>query len=281
MKIVKKICKGFLILCLINLICLLILSFSVKGMFSEILAGSAIKQTIKEQVVNSEVVDDAEFNEKMDKLLENKELTGLIDKYLDSTLEGLASDSEIDDINIEEDILNFIKENKEVLEKEFNVEISDEDIDKIVEESEYQDLSEQYKEAIVENRKALSEPQKLVLKGFNFFLSGKFKMIVLAISCLVLVLIALLQKSWHRWIKTLGSTLITCGAMVLVMAIAVKAIINKALVSMESNIVINISSLVKASIVTLVIGLVLFIGYIIILKIVKKKEVKDEVSTVS
>ncbi len=289
MKFLKGLCKGILLLCLVNLISLLVLSFSVKGMLSEAVIETALKGTLKQQIIENidssddgsgTISDDAEVNEKVNQLLENEEIKELINKYFDTTIEGLISDKGMDSVNLEEDVIKFIKDNREYLEKEFDVKITDEDIDKLREQDEYKELTEEYKNMVEEGRESLSPGNKMLLEGFNTFVSKKFRGFMIGAILIILVLIALLDKSLHSWIKTLGISTCTGGGIVLIMSLAVGGMVNMVLKKVGNSVEFTTQSLTMASIVTIVIGAVIIIGYEIIIRMIRKRK-ENEVSTVS
>ena len=192
MKFIKNMLIGFLNILLINLIFVFVISLNLKSIITD----GIIKETIKQQITTNEYQEEANKivtdNEQINKILESKEVQDLIDKYLDVTINGVLDEKDISNIEIEKDMLDFLKENKEVLEKEVGIEITDEMISKTEEQLESRDLSKVFEQTINNTKNNLPEEAKVVLKGYNFLISLKFRIIILIAMIIDLLLIALI-----------------------------------------------------------------------------------------
>ena len=265
----KKIGIGLFSLILINLICLLALSFNCK----KILINGVIKEVIKEKIVAGDITENIEIEdkEKVKELLESKETEELLNKYLDKVLEGISGEEDIDEVELKKDIINYLKENKEELSKISGQEITDEMIDRVEQELNEKEIDKSLKESINTTSKNIPTQQKKLIKGFNTFNSTKFKVIIFISIILTIVVIALIQKSLYMWIKTVGKSMATSGILLAIMSLIVRFIVTyfSPLKSFNTN------SLLETGIGLIVFGILM----VVIFKIINKsKVIENEVS---
>ena len=116
MKLIKNLSLGILNIILINLITILAISFNIKSLITD----GVIKETIKQRITTNETSQEIIENDKINKLLENEEVKDLLDKYLDITIEGIIDKEKLNEITLEKDMINYLKANKDILEKEFS-----------------------------------------------------------------------------------------------------------------------------------------------------------------
>ncbi|MBQ6324382.1 MAG: hypothetical protein IJI22_06100 [Bacilli bacterium] len=275
MKWYKKLFISILFFILINLISAFIFSCNLKN----VLIDGIIKETIKENIVrreentgnftiDEEKISELSEDERIQEILNSKEAQELMDKYLDLTVDGMLDEESLDEITIEEDLLNYLKENKELISEVVGEEVTDEMIDEAASGMETKEISNAIKKAIANNSRNLTTTEKTVLKGYKLFISLEFKLLILAIIIIDLFLIALLQKSYSKWIKTLASALITSGIFVLIASVVVKLIVSY----LTGFINFNIISLIISGATTTVIGIIILIIYNLILNLTKKNE---------
>ena len=282
MKIIKNIIEKLLILVLINLIAILILSCNIKnllvdGILKETVIQEMFPRNVGEEntVITEETINQITDDERIREILNSKEMQGLINKYLDITVNNLIEeDSSINEVELEKDILKYLKDNKKVLEEIVGKEITDQMIEDAVKEVEAQDKSKAFKQTIQNERQNLSTTERQVLKGYKTLISNTFKIIILCLILLDLLLIALIQKSFFKWIKSLGISLTISGIGIIIMSLVTKIIISKA-VNMNS---INTTSLLYPGIITMIIGIFIVFVYKIVENIIKKKEESYEIS---
>lgn len=284
MKVIKKILIALLVLVLIDIIFALAISFNLK----KVLINGIIKETIIESVVprqkNAEnnIITEEQIKEitddpRVQEILNSPEVQALLEKYLDTTVEGLIDIDNIDEVALEQDMVEFLKDNREVLEEKVGKEITDEMIDNAYQQMEGKDMSRAYMQSLENASKNMTTTEKKVLKGYKFLVSKKFKIILFIAMIIDLLLIALLQKSFYKWIKTLGKSMIVSGIGVLISSYVSKMIV----MSIGSLNNFDISSLITTGIIITGSGIVIVIIYKIVLKIFKKKDDNDEISTVS
>ena len=273
----KKIIKVFLSFIIVLLMLFLTISFNlnkviVDGVIKEIIitkisAKKVNNPNISEEVINTLPLPDyLKDSEDINKLLEDERVQEIINKYIDITLDNLTSE-EIKNIDIESDIINYINENKELIKEITGKEVTPEmieDTKKVIEES---NLNETIEETIVSTKESISTEEKIVLKGYKEIISTKTRIITISLIVLCLLLIALIDKSFYKWIKTGSICTIISGILVLLMGFILKIIVTSIL-PLPS---FNVSYLYKSGLIQLIIGIVILIIYIILNKILVKK----------
>lgn len=273
----KKIIKVFLSFVIVLLMLFLTISFNlnkviVDGVIKEIIitkisAKKVNNPNISEEVINTLPLPDYLKNsEDINKLLEDERVQEIINKYIDITLDNLTSE-EIKNIDIESDIINYINENKELIKEITGKEVTNEmieDTKKVIEES---NLNETIEETIVSTKESISTEEKIVLKGYKEIISTKTRIITISLILLCLLLIALIDKSFYKWIKTGSICTIISGILVLLMGFILKIIVTSIL-PLPS---FNVSYLYKSGLIQLIIGSIILIIYIVLNKILVKK----------
>ena len=273
----KKIIKVFLSFIIVLLMLFLTISFNlnkviVDGVIKEIIitkisAKKVNNPNISEEVINTLPLPDYLKNsEDINKLLEDERVQEIINKYIDITLDNLTSE-EIKNIDIESDIINYINENKELIKEITGKEVTNEmieDTKKVIEES---NLNETIEETIVSTKESISTEEKIVLKGYKEIISTKTRIIIISLILLCLLLIALIDKSFYKWIKTGSICTIISGILVLLMGFILKIIVTSIL-PLPS---FNVSYLYKSGLIQLIIGSIILIIYIILNKVLVKK----------
>lgn len=278
MKKLKKVLNTFLIFILISLICILVISINLKT----VIVDGIIKETIKTEIINKEYkekntikeeIDDITDDPKIKEILNSKEIQELIDKYLNIVVDGLLDEDNLDDVELEKDILKYIKDNKEIIEEKTNTKIDDKTIEKVMEMKEAKQLSKKLINTINEQKKTITKTEKEVLKGYKTFVSIEFQLIILGLILVDIALIFIINKSLIITIKSVATSSIISGIFIIIMSIITKLIvINYSILK-----TFHMKSLLLSGIGVLIIGILLMFVY----KIVRKRENKDDISKVS
>ncbi len=318
MKFLKGLVKGILVFLLINLLTVLTFSFTMpkvitNGLLRDIVVRGMLNKVVTEStsdsnnnradvdvndnsvdgtdvVISDNTIDEArkevlsEFsgNKELEELLYSKEVEDLLNKYFNAFIDGLADDN-VKDVDVEEDIVNFVSNHRGELQKISNEEITDEDIEDLRKELRNSDTNSQFKKFIQDTKRDVPDSAKDILSGFKFFISTTFRLIIIIIIAIDIALIALIDLSLRKTIKTVGVSMNTCGGMMIIFGLAAKFIIEKIVEAAAddlalTNVSIDTSSLVIAGIVLLVIGIVLcIIAYIL----KKTKNNKNNANTVN
>ena len=273
----KKIIKVFLSFVIVLLMLFLTISFNlnkviVDGVIKEIIITKVIPKKVNNPNVSEDIIntlplpDYLKNSEDINKLLEDQRVQEIINKYIDITLDNLTSE-EIKNIDIESDIINYINENKELIKEITGKEVTPEmieDTKKVIEES---NLNEAIEDTIESTKESISTEEKIVLKGYKEIISTKTRIIVIGLIALCLLLIAIIDKSFYKWIKTGSICTIISGILVLLMGFILKLIVTSIL-PLPS---FNVSYLYKSGLIQLIIGIVILIIYIVLNKVLVKK----------
>ena len=259
---IKRIVTLIITILTIAAITLLLISFNLKN----ILVNGVIKETLKTTITVSNFKEGNEIskvttnNEEVNKLLESKEVQELMNKYLDKIINNLSSDDEIDEYEIEKDVINFLKENRQEIEEITGKEITNEQIDKTIELYEDNHISHSVEKAIKEAKENMTTKEKTALKGYSFIISTVFKILMFIVIIINLVLISVINKSHFMWINTLGVSMFTSGLLTTLIAL-ITSLILRGSTGIKT---INTNSLIIPSIIVGLIGLVIAIVYRIV-----------------
>ena len=289
MKVIKKILIILLTLLLINLVSLFGISLTLKS----VLVDGIIKETIRETVIkrdtndgnyvdgitsddiinNTELTEEESFDllrnkELIDKLLEDDQLMNLVNDYVDKTLNSLAEGEEIDDIDLEKDMIDYIDNNREVIEDATGIKVTDEMINQVRENYSDKHLTRQFINNIENANKSFSSTERTVLKGYSFIISGKFRLIIILIMIVDLFLIGLLKKSFYKWIKNLTYAFTIGGFSLVLMGF----ILNKSLKVITGLENAKVMPLINVGLLFGVFGLLILVIYLILLKNIMQKD---------
>lgn len=267
-----KIFKGFLVTLLANVIviciCCLIVSFTANKIFMD----SFVKEIVRNELV---VSVSNEFNVTPDQaegLFEKEETKQLIDKYTELTMNGFMGEDSIRDIELGEDLLQYVKENREYLEEQLDIVITDQMIQDLEDSEEYKQLTDMYKKIVVEGKTNMSSEDQGLIDAYSFVISWKFQLMLVVIIAVILLFVALIQKSYYRWIRVLGISSIIGAVLTSILALGLKLIVQYAIQDMNMNFNFNISPMIIGCILAGVIGIL----FIVLFVVIQKSQVKRE-----
>lgn len=290
MKILKSILTSFLTLILTLLISVLIVSITFKDLLIEDILYEGFKSTIinkdykeKNLTLNDIINEDGVItdNDFVNEILESPEIKELVNKYLDKIITTIADENvsvdELNEFNLNQDMINYIKENKEVLSEKTGIEITDEMIEEASEKIEEIDTKKIVKQTVENVRNNLSPQEKQLLKAYNFITSSSLKIYLIIGIIITLLLIAIIKKSLYKWIRNLSNAMILAGTATLIISKGFEIIISKMIQVQE---IIKLESMSTLSMKVLICGVIVYIIYKLI-SIFIVKENKNEVSKVS
>lgn len=250
----KTLRKIFIVLLEVVLVCLMvvfILSFSVRD--------AVVKQmkNVTVENVREEIISDVDSNindESFNELVNNTEADALIQKYIGLLISGMAGNNIDSDINIDEDVITFIDNNKELLKEKLGV--SDEQLEEFKKSENLKKANDYFKEKVQEG----NESNKSVVTTFRIYnnlISDNLR-IILAISIIVLiVIIGILKNSLLSLIKVVGIDLVITA----ILSILVVTVLNFIIISVaDLAITVNYSYGLIYGIVALVIGIIMIVS---------------------
>lgn len=250
----KTLRKIFIVLLEIVLVCLMvvfILSFSVRD--------AVVKQmkNVTVENVREEIISDVDSNindESFNELVNNTEADALIQKYIDLLISGMAGNNIDSDINIDEDVITFIDNNKDLLKEKLGV--SDEQLEEFKKSENLKKANDYFKEKVHEG----NESNKSVVTTFRIYnnLISDSLRIILAISIIVLiVIIGILKNSLLSLIKVVGIDLVITA----ILSILIVTVLNFIIISVaDLAITVNYSYGLIYGVVALVIGIIMIVS---------------------
>lgn len=250
----KTLRKIFIVLLEVVLVCLMvvfILSFSVRD--------AVVKQmkNVTIENVREEIISDVDSNineESFNELVNNTEADALIQKYIDLLISGMAGNNIDSDINIDEDVITFIDNNKDLLKEKLGV--SDEQLEEFKKSENLKKANDYFKEKVQEG----NESNKSVVTTFRIYnnLISDSLRIILAISIIVLiVIIGILKNSLLSLIKVVGIDLVITA----ILSILIVTVLNFIIISVaDLAITVNYSYGLIYGIVALVIGIIMIVS---------------------
>ena len=271
----KKLGTIILFILLVNLCTIFMISINLKT----IIVDGIITETIKQTITNKEwkeanedldlvqEIDEITEDERVRELLKSPEMQELINKYLDMTIENMTEDEPLDEAELERDILEFLRDNKQELEEIVGQEITEEMIDKTEEQLEGKDLTKIYKQTVENTKRSMTESEKKVLKGYKLLTSTVFH-IGIGIGILVVILgIGLIKWSILDTISITGKGVLTSGVFTIIMGVIVKFIVSY--YSSFNN--MKLTSLYITGLIACIIGLMMIIPC----SMIKRKKEKE------
>lgn len=282
----KKFVSGFLTFILIDLMAILMISTTfkevlVKGVLVESMKSIITRNMYKEPNINlndiikgDNVITENPF---VNEIIQSDEVQELVNDFMETVVEELIEEDgnfdKIDELELEKRMVEYLKENKEVLEKKTGIPISDTMIEFTAHAIQDKDLTRAIKQNINNIQNNMTAEEKLLLKTYKIITSSQLKTMMILGIILTILLIALVQWSFYKWIKNTSLSLIISGILVSIMSIILKIV----LVSITKNEGINTWPMLRLSLIVMGIGIVIFTAYKMI-ELFLKREKKHEVS---
>ena len=197
-------------------------------------------------------------------------------KSLDITVDTIIDEETIEEVELEKDIIDYLNNNKESLSKAVGQEITEEMITKTQEQLEGKDMSKSFKQTLINTKNHMSDEEKIMIKGYKILKSNILRIVVIFCIIITLILIAIIQNSFYKWIHTLGVAITISGLLLIGMNYILKQIIWQT----TKSFVINSNSFLYSSIMILFIGIYIITIYTITSIIIEKKKgkIKNDIS---
>ena len=164
-------------------------------------------------------------------------------------------------------MINYLKENKDVIETSSGVEITDEMLNETKENLEERDFNKLVKQKIRNTSNNMTKQEKEVLKLYSFIISKKFKFFLGLIFLTNSVIITILINPKHKVINNIGLSLLIGGLETIIMSFVLKLII----INYTNLTNFNIGSLINCSLIITIIGLIVILVYNSIVKLMKRR----------
>lgn len=277
MKIIKNILIVILTFININLVVGLIVSINfpkvLSGTINDLLINEISYKNYKEPniIINKDAKSTKDLvttdSEEVNKILQSPAIQQLLEDYINKTISSINNPEELENIDFEKDAMNYIKQNQEKIEQATGVKITDEMLNNVQNDLEDKEINNVVKQRIKNTSKNLTKEEKVLLKGYSSFISPTCRIIIISVFLLNLLLIAIIKKSFVKWISNLGTSLLVGGIETIILSFAVKLIVSLK----NSNINFNIKILIKWGLIIGVLGLIIIMVYNIIIKKQRKE----------
>lgn len=222
--------------------------------------------TMKEyagEEINEEVIKNIRT-----KIESNTSLQQIMNTYYDKIINSISGDS-VERIDVSSDLKNIMEEGEEIL-KEYGIMITEEEKNELFAMVSNEEVNTLINDSITELKNDMSAQAQEMIRIYKFLTSTSFKITLIGLIIVSLVLIALLKKSYYRWLTNFGaSSLITGLGFSILLPYFVK-VAEKELASTE--LVINTSSLVNYGYVLIGLGILSYILYFVFAKLNKKQK---------
>lgn len=274
MEILKKIVSGIFKVILFGCVFLLVLSFSAKEMLQDGISSVVSSNLI--QIPGIEMVKVE--NEKVNEFVQSPEVQEFMMQYVETIM---GEEVDTTKINIGKDILEFVATNKEEIEEVTGQPIDMEKLEEFTKSEEMQQINEQYILMVTDAKENVPVEVKNVMQAYSFFLTSKFKILMGIIGAVAIGIIALINKSWYSWLKTVSKVLISCGIVIGLFAFAGTTILSNIFKALDyGNITLEYMDALIVAGVTIVSGIVIAIIYRLIEKRVKENAIANETPAV-
>lgn len=279
--------KRFLLVLLSFLISVIILalcvSYGIKSVVVNIISDNIIKGEITSNVI--EEIKDTYSNVSYDLLEEieintknSDEVNKITQKYLDGILDSLSGKGEIEVPNTKEELLTIIEDNEKILE-ENGIDFTDEQKDHITSELvESGVIDEVYKKLSDELKDNMSDDEEKLVSTYVFIQSNTFRMLCFSSIFILLLIIALLKRSFYRWSVNLGISLVISGLLIILLLPIMVNGLGDIFASklMDQDLSININNIVNYGYVCVMLSALFIIIYIIGNKVTRYNERKND-----
>lgn len=228
------------------------------------LIGQYFKKEITNQMTkviteDLEGLSEEEYNKIKDTIENDEEINAFVEKYSNRIIKDLSKDK-IDDINLEEDIKKILYENKDIIEKAIGRKITDEQLDKAIEEVfESEKVENSYQQIIEEARQEMPKDAQTMIDGYNTITSDEFIIISVIVSVISIIIIAILKKPYYKWIVNIGIAGIIAALFVALIGGSISLIINLVIESIEGNMQIEPTPMLITSGIMLAISIILIV----------------------
>ena len=195
---------------------------------------STITSYAKTTIIDSLKDEVSEFEYPED----DEELNELADKYINIFIDGVVT-GEVEDYNLKDDVINYLKNNKDELNEKYDLDIKDSDIEELENSDELDKLKDEINNTVVDVSNNVSSEYNWALNFIAFIRSMKFKIMCISIMVICLLLNALLMWSPYKWMLPTGIVSIVSGALTIINSIIMSLI--AIVVASSSSVNINVN----------------------------------------
>ena len=267
----KKFLISILTLIITLALIVLGLTFNLKSMIidtTDIILKKEITNQITDYLADNTDYNKEDIKKSIDKVLnENELIKKTVSTYMDKFI-NVLNDKEVTDIDLSQELESIINDSEPIL-KEYGITISEEDKKELLNEVSGEEINKTFNESVMEFKKEMTSEDKTILNIFNFITSTSFKLMLIGGVIVLLILIALLKKSFYKWLSNFGMSLIFSG---IVLGILIPLLMDTIIKEIGEEFIISYSSFSTYGYVSIGIGVILIVINILIPKIINKKK---------
>lgn len=216
-------------------------------------------------------IDEQKKQEIKDLLDNNEQLNNIVDTISERIVADLSKD-EIENIDINDDIKTFLQENKDLFIGAIGDEISEEEIDRAIDEAISEtDFNQVYRDAVKSVQNDMDQDVQTVLDIYNYITSQEFLTILIIVFVVAMAITFLLQKPHYKGIVNVSIATIVSAVLVVPIALIMNMILQAILEEIDTAIALNANPIWMSAGCLLAIGILLLIVNYLIEQ--KKKEV--------
>ena len=216
-------------------------------------------------------IDEQKKQEIKDLLDNNEQLNNIVDTISERIVADLSKD-EIENIDINDDIKTFLQENKDLFIGAIGDEISEEEIDRAIDEAISEtDFNQVYHDAVKSVQNDIDQDVQTVLDVYNYITSQEFLTILIIVFVVAMAITFLLQKPHYKGIVNVSIATIVSAVLVVPIALIMNMILQAILEEIDTAIALNANPIWMSAGCLLAIGILLLIVNYLIEQ--KKKEV--------
>lgn len=216
-------------------------------------------------------IDEQKKQEIKDLLDNNEQLNNIVDTISERIVADLSKDK-IENIDINDDIKTFLQENKDLFIGAIGDEISEEEIDRAIDEAISEtDFNQVYRDTVKSVQNDMDQDVQTVLDVYNYITSQEFLTILIIVFVVAMAITFLLQKPHYKGIVNVSIATIVSAVLVVPIALIMNMILQAILEEIDTAIALNANPIWMSAGCLLAIGILLLIVNYLIEQ--KKKEV--------
>lgn len=298
MKVLKMIGLVFAKIALVITVILFMASLSASyvlenGISSLLISGlpNVGESVQRREVVNAEQVSEIDLSEiynqvlnefgiteeQLMTILESDVAKELISEFADTVLEDIST-GDTSDFDLGEKVLDFVQDNQSEIESVIGQPLPMDKIEEFAKSEEVSQFNDQYKGVITTVSGNVPAPLKGVINFIENFISEDFREVCLIVSLVLVVIIALLQWSFYKWIRTLGNTILGVSIFMFIVSILGNLFSSALTAMLNFSGSLGFGKSMMISAISGGLGIILLIIYMIVKKIFGKEVDNTEIS---
>lgn len=277
--------KKFIIIVLTFLItvftCVLCTSFCLKEIVVNTLSKDIVKKEITSNVTRAieELYEDVSYEtlETIETNIGNSDkVTEITEKYFDNIVNSIINDDNESVPDTKEEILELINENQDILE-ENEITITDDQkemlVDKLANDGKIEKV---YQNVVTSVRKNLSSSEIKLVSLYDKMITNTFRWIISSIIIILILLIALIKKTYYRWTYNFGVSLALSG---IILSLALPLVVDTVSIDLTEKLIgkassINVNAIINCGYICFGLCAISIITYIIGNKITRYNDKK-------